>query len=254
MSTVVLASASGAPGVTTAALGLTLAWPGDCLLVDADRSASQALLAGYLQGSQATAGLESILQAHRERTPLAAALAEAERPLPAPEPETPARALLPGFTRLGAVDLFEQAWQPLLAELDRQERDVIVDAGRTGHRGLPEGLLRDADLVGLVCRTSLVGLAGLRHHVAGLLEASRVDAVGLILVGPGRPYASSEVSEQFGLPVLAEIAWDPGSADELNRGPDALGRRWPRSPLARSLAKASKGLHERTRRHELVAP
>lgn len=82
MSTLVLTSASGAPGVTTTALGLTLAWPEPCLLVDADRAASQAVLAGHLRGEAATAGVEALLQAHRERTSLAAALEAAERPLP----------------------------------------------------------------------------------------------------------------------------------------------------------------------------
>ena len=84
MSTVVLASASGAPGTTTTALGLALTWPTASVLVDADRAAAQTVLAGYLHGRAAGVGLESVLQAHRERTPLAAALAEARlrHPLP----------------------------------------------------------------------------------------------------------------------------------------------------------------------------
>lgn len=245
MSTLVLTSASGAPGVTTTALGLTLAWPEPCLLVDADRAASQAVLAGHLRGEAATAGVEALLQAHRERTSLAAALAAAERPLP----EAPGRTFLPGFTHLGAIDLFESAWPPLLAQFEADERDVIVDAGRADHRGLPDALVRGADLVALVCRTSLVSLAGLRLHLAPLLEAGPVDAVGLILVGPGRPYAPGEVSAQFGVPVFAEIGWDPAAAEELNAGPARRGKRWHRAPLAASLQRAAAALHARTRRH-----
>ena len=36
MTITVLTSASGSPGVTTTALGLTLQWPDSCLLVDGD--------------------------------------------------------------------------------------------------------------------------------------------------------------------------------------------------------------------------
>lgn len=255
MSAVVLAGASGAPGVTTTALGLTLAWPGDCLLVDADRSAPQTLLAGYLQGQAATAGLEAVLQAHRERTPLAEALDGAIRPIPGPPGDAGRRGFLPGFSHLGAVELFDQAWQPLLAEFAAQDRDVVIDAGRTGHRGLPEALLRDAGLVALVCRTSLIGLAGARLHLAALLDHGPLDRVGLILVGPGRPYPAAEVAEQFGVPVLAEIAWDPASADDLHAGHASMGRRWPRGALARSFARAATRLHAATRREEVrVAP
>lgn len=255
MSAIVLASASGAPGVTTTALGLALSWPGPSLLVDADRAASQAILAGYLQGQAATAGLEAVLQAHRERTPLAPAIAAAERPLPAMCPtDSPASAFMPGFTHLGAVDVFEQVWAPLLAEFKAQERDVIIDAGRTGHRGLPDGLIRGADLVALVCRSSLIALAGARLHLATLLDAGPLDAVGLILIGPGRPYASAEVGAQFGVPVLAEISWDPAAADDLHRGHGTLSKRWGRRPLVTSLVKASAQLHARTRRPELPAP
>lgn len=256
MSTIVLTSASGAPGVTTTALGLALSWPVPSLLVDADRAASQAVLAGYLQGQAATAGLEAILQAHRERTQLAPAIALAERPLPAgaSHPDgSLARTFLPGFTHLGAIDVFDQVWAPLLAEFEASDRGVIIDAGRADHHGLPDALVRDADLVALVCRTSLIALAGARLHLATLLETGPLDAVGLILIGPGRPYSSAEVAAQFGVPVLAEISWDPAAANDLHRGHAALDKRWGKRPLATSLIKAAEQLHARTRRHELPA-
>ena len=50
MSSIVLTSASGAPGVTTSALGLALAWPRASVLVDADRAATPTVMAGYLHG------------------------------------------------------------------------------------------------------------------------------------------------------------------------------------------------------------
>ena len=49
MALIVLASASGAPGVSTTALGLTLNWHRSVLLVDADPTGSSAVFAGYFQ-------------------------------------------------------------------------------------------------------------------------------------------------------------------------------------------------------------
>jgi hypothetical protein len=50
MSLIVLASASGSPGVTTTALGLALTWPRPVLLVEADPTGGSAVAAGYLRG------------------------------------------------------------------------------------------------------------------------------------------------------------------------------------------------------------
>lgn len=247
MATIVLASASGAPGTTVSALGLTFAWPADVLLVDADRTASQAVLAGYLRGSTAHGqGLQRVLQVFRERGDLAEAVRRERLPLPLPpasardqpalaRPHT--RDFLPGFTHLGSVDLFEAAWQPLGDWFRSAPHDVVIDAGRVGHRGLPAELAASADLVGLVCRTSLVSLAGVRMHLPALLDAAPPGRCGLVLVGPGRPYDADEVAAQFGVPVLARVAWDPESATDLAHGDPPT--RWHRTPLARSLAAAA---------------
>lgn len=241
MSVLVLASASGAPGVTTTALGLALSWPREVFLMDADRSVSHPILAGYLSGQSASGhGVQSLLQAHRERLPMTPVLREAGRPLP-PSPSTSGSPqFVSGFTHLGSIDLFDGVWPSLIEAVRTEPFDVIVDAGRTGHHGLPAELVAEADVVVLVCRTSLVSLAGLRLHVGPLLEAGPPGRVGLALVGAGRPYAAKEVAEQFGLPVMAELAWDPVAAAMLGEsGP--VGRGWPRSPLARSLTAAAEG-------------
>lgn len=244
MSVLVLASASGAPGVTTTALGLTLNWRGDAVLIDADRTASHAVLAGYLAGQAPQgAGLQGLLQAHRERRDLGEALASEWRPLPelpvkANEPSRGERRFVPGFTHLGSVELFDSVWPALLEAARSAPFTTVVDAGRTGHRGLPTPLLEGAETIALVCGTSLASLAALRLHLAPLVEHGPPGRVGLIVVGPGRPYGSKEVGEQFGVPVLAEIAHDPAGAAEINEpGPPARG--WARTALARSLLKAA---------------
>lgn len=246
MTILALCSASGAPGVTLTALGLALTWPRDVLLVDADRTPSQAVLAGYLRGAAGSGqGLHGVLQAYRERRPLAAAVAGQRLELPdaprrAGTPGQPpvARHFLPGFVHLGSIDLFAAVWAELGQTLRDASHDTVVDAGRIGHRGLPDDLVAAADTIGVVCRTSLPALAALRLHLPGLVEAAGSQRVRLVLVGPGRPYAAAEIAERFEVDVLAAIAWDPAGAGDLTDGVP-LGARWSSQPLARSYADAA---------------
>ena len=248
MGTHVLCHTGGAPGTTVTGLGLTLTWPRDVLLVDADRTPSQAVLAGYLRGTPAhDRGRPRLLQAHRERRGRLEVRPDATLPLPEPparsrraaEPARPVlRRFLPGFVNLGTVEVFGAAWRDLGLALEEAPFDSIVDAGRIGVRGLPAGLLETATRVLVVCRTSLVSLAALRLYLGLLTEQLPPDRLGLLLVGPGRPYRAAEVAEQFGVPVLCEIAWEPGAAADLAEG-QPLSPRWHRQPLARSYADAA---------------
>lgn len=250
MSVLVLASASGAPGATATALGLALAWPREVALVDADRCAPHTVLASYLSGvAPHGLGVQGLLQAHRERRPLGEALEDNTLVLPAaPQPKGVTdpvdRRFVPGFSHLGSVGLFDGVWSALLGAVRDGGRDLVVDAGRPGPAGLPADLLAGADAVALVCRTSLVSLAGLRLHLPPLLDASPVGRAGLILVGPGRPYGAREVAEQFGVDVLAEIAWEPRAAADLVEDGSLPGN-WTRQPLARSYARAATTLRAR---------
>lgn len=241
MGTLVLASASGAPGVTTTALGLTLAWPRPALLADCDRDAPQAVLAGYLGGADPRRrGLVGLAHAHREGRPLDV-LAEC-----LPLPPHHHQAFLPGFANPGQVQLFNPVWPALahaLAALGAGPRDVIIDGGRLGPAGLPLPLVRSADVVAVVTGTSLRALAGIRHHLPPLVEAAgeRPGAVGLVVVGEGRPYSAREVSDAFGLPVLATLPWDPVHAATLSDGVPRTGRN-PR--LARAFEETARSLSE----------
>lgn len=249
MGSIVLCSASGAPGVTVTALGLALVWPSDVMLLDVDRTPSQAVLAGYLRGEAVrSGGLTGMLRAHRERRPLPEALLDESMLLPAPRERDAGadrrpiqRRFLPGFEHLGAIELFGPVWRDLAGALKESSFDAVLDAGRIGNRGLPPELLESAERVGVVCRSSLVSLAALRLYLAPLLDQVSSERVGLIIVGPARPYRAKEVSEQFGLDVLAEIGWDPRGAGELA---DGLGvsPRWRRHSLAGSYARAARSL------------
>lgn len=257
MAVVTLASATGAPGTTATAVGLMTAWPRGVLLVDADRDPAQAVAAGYLQGiDMAGRGLGQLARAHRDQRPL-----PAELPLQWVDVEPGAdhpRHFLPGFTHPAAATMFAPVWPDLaaaLAGLADHDLDVLVDAGRTGTDGLPPALMQRSDLVLLCVRSSLRALAALRLHLGPVqnhLEAAGSPAeLGLVVIGPGRPYGVREVEQQFGVPVLAQVAWDPRQAEVFSDGavpPRSLGS----STLVRSLRSAASGLSERVRRRDEV--
>ena len=253
MALVILASATGAPGCTTSALGLALNWPGVSLLVDADRNPSQSLLAGYLQGvDPGRRGFTGLLQAHRERRPFASEIAGQCVQLG----DDTRRWLLPGFAHPAASSLFTAAWPDLVGALDRFEGDVIVDAGRVGRDGIPRPLAEAADAVLLVTRSSLVSLAGARLYLPLLSEAVDLGRLGLLVVGPGRPYSRSELGRQFGTEVRATLPWDPDGAAVYAEG-QARGRKFDASAYVRSLRTAAEslasGFAERRRRIGVAA-
>lgn len=236
MAVIVLTSAGNAPGVTTTALGLALAWPRPALLVDADRNPTQAVLAGYLRGEHpGHRGLGRLLQASREGRPMAAALAGETIELPALVTGNRA-GFLPGFPHPGVVGLFAAAWPELIATLTAWDGDVLIDAGRIGADGLPRSLTGGADLVLAVTRTSLVALAGLRLYLPGLAETS--DTTALLLVGSGMPYPRAEVQEQFATTVAGEVAHAPAHATVLSDG-GGTPRRFTESAYFRSLRSAA---------------
>lgn len=224
MAVVLLASATGSPGVTTTALALGLVWPRHCLVADCDRDPAQAIQAGYLRGmDHGGRGLMALAQLHRESTPLAPELWR--QTLPLTQGADRERRFLPGFSTAGASRLFEHVWGPLgeaLASLDERGIDVLIDGGRISSAGLPPGLLAAADAVVVCVRSSLRSLAGARIHLSTLEDQLRSMAsptpAGLCVVGPGRPYAAGEIAAQFGLPSWLEPSWDSRHAEVLSDG------------------------------------
>lgn len=230
MALIVVTGGPGAPGVTTTALGLALSWPRDVVLADCDREPAQAVPAGYLRGmDHGGRGLTALARVHREERSGAADLWQLTVPLT--DSTKPARRFLPGFSQPAAVRLFDRVWAPLaesLATLETHGVDALVDAGRVGPAGLPLDLLARADAVCFVTRTHLRSLAATRLYLPLLssqLAQLPVDrALGLVLVGPDRPYSASEVSTQFGVPCWAEVNWSPALAAVLSDGDPEPGR------------------------------
>jgi hypothetical protein len=273
MAVVALTSARGAPGVSTAALAMTLLWPRTALLAECDPAGGSSVLAGYLRGTvDHSRGLLNLAVAHRhgelEQTlwsqlvPLTAAAAIRDRK-PGSGPDE--RWLLPGLSDAAQAPSTAALWGPLsslLASLERAGSDVIVDAGRLGAAYAPTSLLRQADLVLLVTGTSLPAVAAARARLAVLRDELAVtatggadtSALGLLLVGEGRPYTAREITGATGVPTVAALAWDPASAEVLSAGA-APGRRFDTSPLVRSTRAAISAVGELvTSRRDLLAP
>lgn len=263
MSVIVLTSAGGSPGLTTAALGLALTWPRDVLLADCSREPSQAVQAGYLRGMDAgSRGLSVLARLHREHQPLAANLHQHSIALS--EDDEPQRRFLPGFNHPGTVKLFDQVWSELgsaFSGLGNQGVDVIVDGGPIGCGGLPLSLLSEADAVCLVTRTALRSLAAVRLYLPILQE--QLDSLpverplGILLVGPGRPYGAAEITAQFGVSCWEEIPWHERHAAVLSEGADPP-RRFEDTTLMNRFRVISSRLTERLAReselrHHLTA-
>jgi hypothetical protein len=276
MTVLALTSAKGAPGVSTAALAMTLLWPRAALLAECDPAGGSSVLAGYLRGTvDHSRGLLNLALAHRrdelahdlwsQTVPLTATSADDSPPGASAAPQ---RWLLPGLSDAAQAPSTSALWGPLgalLASLERAGTDVIVDAGRLGAAHAPTALLRQADLVLLVLGTSLPAVAAARARLSALRETlspagptsppdGAAGGLGLLLVGDGRPYTAREIAAALGLPVVASLAWDPASAEVLSAGA-APGRRFDTSPLLRSTRAAiSASLELVARRRDRLAP
>jgi hypothetical protein len=254
MAILLLTSTGGSPGVTTLAVGLALTWPRPILLADCDPGAHQAILAGYLAGRSAVGkGLLRVAEAHRDRRPLREVVLDQALLLSA-EQET-RRLFLPGFTRPGSAMHFGAVWEDLAEAFDRLadvDIDVIIDCGRMGATGLPAALLERSALTAVVLNSTLRSVMSARVHMQTLHDHPRLAStdrgyLGLIIVGEGQPYRSSEISRALEVPVITSIADDRQTAAHLSDGRPRH-RRFDTSPLIRSIRDASSQLSGRLQR------
>ncbi len=258
MAILLLTSANGAPGVTSIAVGLALSWPRPVLLADCDPGAHQSVLAGYLTGRSARGkGLLRVAEAHRDRRPLREVVVD--QCLPLVDADGDRRLFLPGFTKPTSAAHFAGVWEELAETFDRLsdlDVDVIVDLGRIGSLALPPALLDRSALSLLVLRSDLRSVMSARVHLPALSEVRSATAspsrTGLVLVGPGRPYAAAEISKALGPSVLAQLPHDPTTAAHFSDGAPQH-RKFEASPLLRGIRNAASTLAEALQRStELV--
>jgi hypothetical protein len=248
MAILILTSAGGSPGVTTLAIGLALTWPRPVLLADCDPGAHQAILAGYLSGQSSHGkGLLRVAEAHRDRRPLREVVIDQCLPLTGEDGDR--RLFLPGFTKPGSAAHFGAVLEDLADTFDRLgdvDLDVIIDAGRVGPTGLPAPLVERGALTVLVLGSSLRAVMSARVHLPMVTDHSQLSStvrqqLGLVIVGPGRPYAAAEIAKVLALPVVADVSTDPEAAAHLSDGAHRP-RRFDSSPLLRSIRGAATSL------------
>lgn len=240
MALIVLTSASGSPGVTSTALGLAMTWPRPVILVDADPTGARAIPAGYFGGAQLPNDhtIIDLAVSHRQGT-----LAEDLPLMLIPVPCTGVQ-LLSGPQNHYQARALDSLWEPLggvFKSLERTGQDVIVDAGRLGLEGFAMKLTTQADLALLVTRSNLPALVAASSWATTLREsftrAGALDSLGVLAVGPGKPYDNREIAKVLERPVIASVAWDPSSAEVYTYGAKPP-RKFEASNLTKSLRAA----------------
>jgi hypothetical protein len=143
------------------------------------------------------------------------------------------------------VSLFGPAWTELADALEAAGRTVLVDVGRIGPDGLPPALVTACSGVVVVTGSRLVDLAALRLYLPLVVAAAGEERVGLVVVGPGRPYGSGEIGHRFGVPVWAKLAWQPAEAAVFAAG-EPEPRRLMGSAYVEDVRRLGEVLAERT--------
>jgi hypothetical protein len=243
MAVFAMCSARGSPGVTTAALALTLAWPGRLVLAECD-PAGGTILAGYLRGA---------LGDERSIRELAVAELRGEDlrghwwsqlvDLQAPHRQ---RLLLPGIAdpvQSGALRPLWGRFAEFFTSLASSDGyDLIVDCGRLVAPNSPLPLLSAADVVLLTLRPTLPGMAAAIPAVRALRnllvdQTGSQDSLRLLVTGPG-DQSTRAVAHELDTPVVARLPNDPRSAGVLSFG----GTLRTRAPLLQAAAAAHRDL------------
>lgn len=251
MALVALANAKGSPGTTTTALVLAISWPRPVLLVEADL-AGGSILAGYFRGQLAhDRGLSKLAIAHSHGE-LETSLWDQTLTLVQHNQD---KKLLPGIVSPHLAPSVANLWGALanqLVALERGGTDVLVDLGRMSPSGRDdrEPLIRLADQVLVTTGSRLPDIAVTRELVrsrTSAVEAAARDLtnLGVLTIGPGRPYDAKEIARTLGLGSVGSIAWDPAAAEVLSVGSPS-GRKWASSALVRSAGPVITAIQERT--------
>ncbi|MGP4030112.1 hypothetical protein [Actinomadura sp. 3N407] len=254
MALTAVVSAGGAPGATTTAVALTLAWPSVALMAECDTDGGS-VLSGLFGGHYpADRGLLQVAWQLAE-DPRGIALHEQSYPLD----DSGERRVVPG-----PADPFQGqaitavAWKQIASVLARHPTDVIADVGQVRAVAYPFAVLAAADLIVLVLRPTLRQVVAARPRVAAIREAlGRRSVVGLCVIGRG-PHSVAEIRTALGgdFAVVVQLPDDPRSAARLSDG-DTKRRLTPSNDLllqARTAARALRGAIEHGLRRSPIQP
>ncbi|HST82143.1 MAG TPA: hypothetical protein VLL08_10455 [Kineosporiaceae bacterium] len=243
MALVVVASAKGAPGVTTLTVALAALAPG-AIVADLDPDGGDlALRYGREDGAplDPELGLLSLAASlRRDRAEVAGPIGTLDEHLQA---TAGGLAVLLGVTGPDQAVGLGPLWSPLARALAGSDRTIFADVGRVGPSSPAMPVLMQADAVLLLARAELEELAHLRERLRFLtaILPSRYAGparVGVVLVAAERDRAAGPRTEQLlrasglAVPVLGTIADDARGAARL-RG--LHGGRAGRTTLVRSV-------------------
>jgi hypothetical protein len=235
-----LVSAGGSPGVTTAALALSLGWPGQVILAECDPSGGD-ILAGLFAGHMPARNGLLALAIEAGQSPDAAAAALWPQLIELDDER--GRLLLAGISDPRQGTALAPAWPMLAATLAAQPADVIADCGRFDTAGGPEPVLTVANLVVLVLRPSLRQVSKARPRVEMLTQTlGGSSRMALLLVGEGT-HSPREVGRALGIPVTATLPDDAKAAAVLSDGTGSR-RGLQARPLIRAAGPAGRALRE----------
>ena len=240
MSLYALVSPGGSPGVTTAALALSLGWPGQVILAECDPSGGD-VLAGLFAGHMPARGGLLTLAVEAGQNPDAAAAALWPQLIELDDER--GRLLLAGISDPRQSTALAPVWPMLAATLAAQPADVIADCGRLDVGGGVEPVLAAASLVVLVLRPTLRQVSKARARVEMLTQLlGGPGRMTLLLVGEGT-YPAREVSGALGIAVAGSLPYDAKAASVLSDGAGSR-RGLQARPLIRAAGAAGRALRE----------
>ncbi|MEV6523194.1 hypothetical protein AB0M43_14685 [Longispora sp. NPDC051575] len=227
-----IGSLKGSPGATTIAVGLAAQWPGEpAVLLEADPAGGD--LAARFGGS-VEPGLTTLAAAGRSGA--RAVLAEHTQLLPV---GVSAVLAPPGDAAAAAVGALAASGRAVLAG-----HPAVVDLGRVSQGGAGMALAAASDRMLLVIRPTMEEQAQLAARLPWLVHATS-GRVSLVLTGGG-PYSARQITDAYGLPVAAHLAWHPTTAGILSGR--TTSRFWRSLRLARQLAILASELESATGR------
>lgn len=223
MSVVAVASVKGAPGATMAAQALSLAWPDAVALVDADPAGgdllwrSRGLRGEPLDPDRGLLSLSAAARRDAGETSLAEHL----------QPTLLGTDVLVGLSSQEQLTGVAGLWSQLPTLMSNHPTDVIVDCGRltSGSPVLPVALR--ADVLVVVVRPDIEGVAHLRSRLAQLqaMQRGRADEVVRVHVVVATNYRDTQSAghlqqlldaETLTASVAGVLAHDPKAAAVLS--------------------------------------
>jgi hypothetical protein len=234
-----LLSGGGAPGVTTAALALTLSWPSQVVLAECDPSGGD-VLAGLLRGHlPASTGL---LQLALEVGAGSEIPAEKLWQQLVELDEEHNRLLLAGISDPRQSAALQSSLPWIADALQAMSADVVADCGRLDSVAAVRPVLSAASLAVLVVRPTLRQVSRAVPRIEMLVNLVGRERVVILLVGQGTA-SSREVADTLGVPVAGQLPDDIKTAAALSDGAGSR-RRLDARPLIRAATAAGRGMRE----------